>query len=742
MTREKKAAPVVVIGGGLAGICASISLARMGVDNILVHDRTVLGGNSSSEIGVPIGGADRIGTRRHARETGILDELLLDNAWFPNWSDPTTSQGFSGSVWDIVLRDAILRESRITLITGATAMEPVMKDGRIRSIIASQTGSERAWEIEADWFIDCSGDGRVAYESGAHWVHGAEASATYGEDMAPAQASSQTMGSSVYIRARDVGRPVPFEPPQWAHLFDTDEDFPGGWADCPHEVKQLLGYPGGYWWFEFGGEMDTIRDQETIHFELLRYVMGVWDHIKNKGDHGATNLALDWISPLPGKRESRRFLGDHILCQGDLETLRAFNDTVAYGGWNIDIHYPHGISGRGLRYWYGKELAGKYAIPLGSLYSRNIQNLLLAGRNASVSHVALGSSRIMATCAMMGQAAGNAAALCVKYRKIPKDIRSHHIEELQTNLLWQDVYLPGISGILVDNLARESIATASSEAALALPDAQAYRLVDRVRCQAFIAQQVKSVTLPLENTGEAEVTIRLELRRSSQLDLFTDARLVDTCSAILLPGCHSVHFVFNAESTEDRCWQLWMAPHPQLHWGFSDQEPPSTCAGSLEEEGLVLGGRGTHCFALAPKSMCYGPEQAITGVNRPEKTSNLWMANPGFPQWLRLDWACPVAFDTVALVFDNNLDRPLRRISTYRVAPELVRDYDLEVMEDGLWKTVASIKNNRQRLRLHAIQPVSATALRVLVHASNGSPNARIVEVRVKLKGNMKEGSI
>ena len=739
MSLPQKTAQAVVIGGGLSGICAALSLGRMGIDTILIHNRTVLGGNSSSEIGVPIGSADRIGNRRHARETGLIDELLLDNAWFPNWSDPTTSQGFSGAIWDVVLRNALQNEKNITLLLGTTARNPVVQDGYIRSVLAEQTEAENSWEIFADLFIDCSGDGRIAFESGADSIQGAESCSTYGETMAPAEPAAQTMGSSVYMRARDIGQYSPFEPPDWIHTFESDEDFPGGWLDCPHELLQLQGYPGGYWWFEFGGEMDTIKDQQNIHFELIRYALGVWDHIKNKGEHGADNFILDWIGPIPGKRESRRFLGDYVLCQQDLENLHAFEDAVAYGGWNIDIHYPHGISGKGKRYWYGKELAGKYSIPLRSLYSRNIHNLMFAGRNASVSHVALGSTRIMATCAMMGQAAGNAAALCIKYRKTPREIYADHLSELQKNLIWQDVYIPGISGLLQDNLARNAHACASSEAPLVFPKPEKYQAVSGICCQAFIAKQVKKIALPLENTSDHEICVRLELRQAHQIDLFMDAEVIATQTALLAPGQHTLSFPFDILRDTDTCWQVWLFPAPSLRWGFSVEEPPATCMGSQTENGEILGSRGTFCMELFPESFCYGPQQVTTGVNRPEKTSNVWISQEGFEQWLQLQWESPVEFNVISIVLDDNLDRPLRRINTYRAAPELIKDYEIEVFLQGTWVSIVSVRKNHHRLRVHHTNKITTCALRFRALSSNGASSARIVEIRVGLDDQKQE---
>ena len=247
---------------------------------------------------------------------------------------------------------------------------------------------------------------------GAEFMYGREACSEFGESLAVEKADNHTMGNTIFIKARDVGYPIAFDCPDWAKKFRTDEDFPGALADCPHELTAILGPNGGYWWLELGGLELTIDDAEELRDELYRYAIGVWDHIKNQADHGADNLILEWIGCVPGRRESRRFVGDYILTQQDIETPIDLDDVVAYGGWHIDLHTPSGITDKAQRYWKGAFISKRYGIPYRCLYSKNIDNLLLAGRNISATHVAFGSSRVMGTCAVIGQAAGNAAAIC------------------------------------------------------------------------------------------------------------------------------------------------------------------------------------------------------------------------------------------------------------------------------------------------------------------------------------------
>jgi hypothetical protein len=213
----------------------------------------------------------------------------------------------------------------------------------------------------------------------------------------------------------------------------------------PHECLEKINT--NFYWIELGGMGDTIRDTENVRDELLKIAFGVWDHMKNHGEHGADNWELDWIGFLPGKRESRRYIGDYILTQNDVENGRVFPDTVAYGGWQIDNHLPGGfnMSGQDGAHLQKRRLTEPYGIPLRSLYSKNISNLMFAGRNISASHVAFSTVRVMATCGVMGQAAGTAATIAVRYELTPREACAEKISEIQNQLMEDDCFLPGFT---------------------------------------------------------------------------------------------------------------------------------------------------------------------------------------------------------------------------------------------------------------------------------------------------------
>ena len=425
---------VCVVGAGMAGFCAALAAARHGAKVALMQDRPVLGGNASSECRMHICGADRNAAIPHMRETGILEEVRLENLF----RNPQQSY----SVWDLVLYEKARFEPKIDLLLNCSCFDAKMDDSRVESVMGWQLTTETVHRVKASIFIDCSGDGVLAPLTGAEFRMGREGRDEYGESIAPETADERTMGMTCMFIAREHETPQEFRPPAWAHRFESDDDLPKGTGG--HRWAR-----SGYWWIELGGEQHSIHDTEALRDELLKIVMGIWDHIKNRGDHGAENLALDWIRFLPAKRESRRYVGDHVLTQNDVESEGPFEDVVAYGGWPMDDHHPAGFRAAKLQApaTIFHPAPSPYGIPYRSLYSRNVENLMVAGRCASCTHAAMSSTRVMGTVAIMGQAGGTAAALAVDQSIGPRNV-SGHMTELQQMLIRDDCYLPGVVEVI------------------------------------------------------------------------------------------------------------------------------------------------------------------------------------------------------------------------------------------------------------------------------------------------------
>lgn len=419
-----------VVGGGIAGMLAAISAARHGAKVALMHDRPVLGGNASSEIRMWICGA---GSRvRNLQETGILEEIALENM--------KRNPDRNYSIWDSILYEKVRFEPNITLLLNCACTSAEMDKNSIKSVTGFQLTTYTWHTVKAKIFADCSGDSILAPLTGAEYMRGREAKSAFDEEFGLEEADNHTMGMSLLLQCRETDHKVEFTPPKWAYKFETDEAM----HNKPHTMLQDLNT--NFYWIEIGGMQDTIHDTEELRDELLKIAFGCWDHMKNHGDHGADNWDLEWLGFLPGKRESLRYVGDYILTQNDVENAKAFDDEVAYGGWQIDNHLPGGfhMTGKDGGHLQKKRLTEPYGIPLRSLYSKNIDNLMFAGRNISATHIAFSTTRVMGTCGVMGQAVGTAAYVATRDGLLPREAASSKIEEIQNILMEDDCWLPHI----------------------------------------------------------------------------------------------------------------------------------------------------------------------------------------------------------------------------------------------------------------------------------------------------------
>ncbi|HEX8833708.1 MAG TPA: FAD-dependent oxidoreductase [Abditibacteriaceae bacterium] len=436
LTYEQHEFDVCVIGGGMAGICAAIASARNGARTALIHDRPVFGGNASSEVRMWICGAHG----KDNKEAGLLEEIQLENQY--------RNHALNYSIWDSVLYGKVFFQPNLTPFLNCSCIDAEMDgdangDSRIASVTSWQLTTQTHHHIRARHFIDCSGDSILAALTPAEVRSGREARAEFDEDIEPETADEKTMGNSLLLQLRRTDETQEYTPPRWAYKFQ-------GPGDLPNRIRGVNG--SNFWWLEIGGLDNTIRDGERIRDELIKTVYGVWDYIKNRAPEReqSEKWAVEWIGALPGKRENRRYVGDHILTQNDVRDGGKFDDVVAYGGWSMDDHHPAGIFYPGSPTLY-HAAPSPYGIPYRSLYSRNISNLLFAGRNISVTHAALSSTRVMATCALLGQAAGTAAALCIRHNCDPRALSTgERLRELQNTLMDDDCWLPGIARPISD----------------------------------------------------------------------------------------------------------------------------------------------------------------------------------------------------------------------------------------------------------------------------------------------------
>ncbi len=743
---DRIGADLVVVGGGLAGTCCAITAARAGIRVVLVQDRPVLGGNASSEVRLWILGAtSHMGNNnRWAREGGVIDEILVENTF-------RNPEGNAVLV-DALLLEKVAAEPNITLLLN-TAVFAVEKSGAetIRAARAFCAQNATLYELEAPLFCDASGDGILGYLAGAAFRVGAEGRDEFGEGFAPGEATRELLGHSLYFYSRDAGRPVAFHPPAFA-LRDITR-IPR-WRDFkPRDSGPHL------WWLEWGGRLDTIHDTEAIKWELWRVAYGVWDHIKNSGLFPeAENLALEWMGAIPGKRESRRFEGEYMLRQQDIIGQRPQPDAVSFGGWAIDLHPVDGVYSEkpGCTQWHAK---GTYPIPYRCLFSRNVANLFLSGRLISASHVAFGSTRVMATCAHNGQAVGMAAALCARHRLLPADLMEpERMRALQRDLLRSGQWIPHLPLHDEDDLARQATISASSEWSLASlpPGGQTLRLENASAMMLPLAGGPAPLFEFIADVAEP-TTLRAELRVSTSADNHTPDVTLATADIPLQPGQgQAVPLRFDAAIDAPRYAFLCLMDNPAIAIRLSDrrvtgilsvfqkfnravaksprQEPPAGIGIESFEFWLPQRRPGGKNFAMRadPGLAAFGAGNVANGIARPTRAPNAWVADPGDPRpCLTLRWDEPKTLRRVVLVFDTDLDHPMESVlwdHPERVMPCCVREFEVR---DGAGNVLAAVTANHQTRREIVFDPPATTdRLDILpVHPSGDTP-AALFEVR------------
>lgn len=498
---------VLVLGGGLPGVCAAIQAAEMGVDVILVEQRMTLGGNCGPEIGVHPSDAHRF--HPYMVSTGIVGKIIEDAAFVHAKTDSSDHHYNVSMRWDTVMGKALERAG-VRVLRSHYAHTPYVKDGKIVGVLCEDTLTYcRVLIHVTGYVIDDSGDGNVSERAGASFRTGREARSEFNEFLAPEQAEKTTMGASLVTLIRDTGRESPFYPES-----DIPPFYPGYGGECgpfePSEGDSLC------FWFptETGGDIDTIADGHTIYKRLRGHIDSAWNEMKNVKDRGgARNWEMVWCSSEMGKRESRRFIGDYVLNQNDLQVGRQFEDAIAVGGFAMDIHYPKPEWPEVVKVTYHL-IPPVYTIPYRSIYSKDIGNLFFASRLLSVSHLAHGSVRLQRTLATIGQAAGMAAAMCVQYGITPRELYTQgHIPELQQRLLKWDATIPNVKNQDEADKARKATVSASSEIPYGVTGALSFEKICGVAGVELwdFMDRINTCDVLLRNQSDRDVEIRCDL---------------------------------------------------------------------------------------------------------------------------------------------------------------------------------------------------------------------------------------
>ncbi len=738
---------VTVIGGGLSGICAAVAAARLGKKVALVHNRPVLGGNSSSEVRVWVCGATAHGTNRYARETGIMGELFVENQYRNPEGNPY--------LWDLVLLETVLAEPTLQLFLNTDVHEVEAEgseDNRyIHSVTGWMMGSERKIRYESPIFLDCTGDGLVGFLAGARYRLGREAAHEYGEAWAPDIADDITLGSTLLFYTKEAGRPVKFVPPSFAKDI----------TQTPIPIKRVIrsGDSGcHYWWIEWGGELDTTHDNERIRDELWSVIYGIWDYIKNSGQFAAETMTLEWVGSIPGKREYRRFVGDYVLNQNDVLGQVPFVDRIAFGGWSIDLHPPQGMYAdeSGSKHMHAD---GIYHIPYRSLYSTNVANLLFAGRNVSASHVAFGTTRVMATCALMGEAAGTAAALCAQKGVSPRKLYETGLEELQQTMLKQDASIIGLANKDMNDIARQAKVRASStRTRIAIENGTAKVPLERDAALLFpVDPSLSGLELLLDAEEDTEVIV--ELWATGRLENYVPAERIAEVSMKVDKG-EGQWLPFELEWEPEQRQNAFVIIRNNDKIRLYQSSEPFTGVLAFERGALPLAAveledhdptqpivewsmksliRRPFCFRVSSDTAAYAPQQVIGGYKRPYGGPNLWVSEPlreDGEEWLELDWGKVVPIGEILMTWNDDVNEDLINLHHHRtpfdVIPELAKAYRIEARIEGVWSRVVTVTDNRRRsVRQKLETPVLTDALRIVIEETNGAPCAELIEVRV-----------
>ncbi|MHA1681475.1 MAG: FAD-dependent oxidoreductase [Promethearchaeota archaeon] len=782
---------VVVVGGGFAGTVAAISAARNGSRVILVQDRPVLGGNGSSEVRVHVGGASEHGHRYDARESGILEEIRLETAV----RDP-----FNTYSWiDAVLYTWCEAEPNLDVLLN-THVHDLKRDGdTIVSVVGINNGNETFYDISGKMFIDGTGHGTIGALAGAEYRKGREARGEFNESIAPVEADDHTLGASILFQAMDRGHPVDFKAPAWAKDFSKERPprhIPG--KSSNHE-KYWHTDTSGWWWVEYGGALDTVHDSEVIRKELQAIVLGVWDFIKNhhynqKTREQARNFAITWMGAVPGHRESRRLMGDYILNQNDLMAGRIFDDQIAVGGWSVDLHPPGG-------FWDARPSANQilmdatYTIPFRSIYSKNIPNLLFASRCISATHVAHGSTRLIATLSLIGQAAGAAAHACIQKQCNPRELLTDGIKDLQQALIKEDHWLLGIKNEDVRDLALHAHVSSNSEfpckiegvdrwVPLYFPVGQRFHLPPSGRGGPAVA------LFYMKNASGSEQVITGGLRLDGGRYAFKAREDVATFS-ITLPGNSEGWFEATPVEGEldfSRGGPYWIylngCDDDGVAWGMNAYHWPAMSTGFLHEESgewkqhvlrtmafydPLMGERGAFCFEISNVPSPYPASSINNGYHRPHVGPNLWISAPfretyKIPHLLTaieredrykfdsvhdeievyVEFNEVTTFSEIWFTFDTDLDNPYPHQNyeglrskdwpIHGKAPNCIAEMDIFIEEDpgNARELVGRIKGNYQRrYKFKLERPVSTKKIILVPRKNWGFHCYGLYEVRI-----------
>ena len=724
----RQQADYVVIGGGMAGVCSAITAARQGLKVILIQDRPVLGGNASSEIRLWILGATcHMGNNnRWSREGGVHEEIIVENIYRNKEGNPV--------IFDTLLIEKVWSVPNITLFLNTAVynieMSTLDKIGKVKAF-CSQNAT--LYEFSAPYFCDASGDGIVGYLSGAIFRVGAETAEEFGEKFIMPPDFGRLLGHSMCFYTKDAGRPVKYIAPAFAL-----KDIPG---KIPR-YKDIKRHSQGndLWWLEWGDELDRVFDSEKIKDELWRVVYGVWDYIKNSGNfENVENLTLEWVNLIPGKRESRRFEGDYMLRQQDVVEQTHFDDAVAYGGWSIDLHPSTGVYSKYPGYMQCHS-RGVYTIPYRCLYSRNISNLLFAGKIISASHIAFGSTRVISTGTLCGQASAMATVICKKYNISPREIYTKgYVKELQYILMQSGQYIPHVQLNQPADLIHAAKIVPSGVFELSeLQEDGTWRKLNRDTAMLLPFSKGKIPKFTFVAQAEIPTTLTVSFYVSQRFGNYAPDLIMSTKDFQISAGNSLLEVDFNLTLKEAQYGFIVLKKNESISVAQSDIRLTGVLSlfyGWTQAQDNQLGkeevpfytperrpGGKNLAMKITPSLKSFDIEQLRTGIFRPGSgTVNAWLAplDDAAPS-VKCEWKQPQTIRKIILWYDSDFDNSMESIQRghpENVMPFCVQQY--KVLNDRGQVIYETSENHHSRNEICLEQPVQTTSLTIQLYRTH-----------------------
>lgn len=780
-------------GAGISGICAAVQAGRLGMKTILVEKEMLLGGNGGPNLGV--GAHATMNTNPFWNETGIMEELeerinFKGARFFP------TNFGYNISpLWDTVVSE-MLEEAGVTILRKHLIHKVIKENQTITGIHLINIENLSEVEILIDGYVmDATGDASIAYLADADYTMGRESIMQTGERCAPEKPDGIVSTASVTALVVDTGVPCDFVAPEATPEWNPEK------PDNHFNPNQKISF---LWQVDEGGESDEnhpLHTPQELYRKLVYRIYSVWHYLKNiKFKEEAKKFNLIWISPILGRRESRRILGDYLLTQTDIEQCKIFEDAVGFGGSYLDEHLPSYDGGYEVRF-YTRPIP--YDIPFRCLYSRNIQNLFSGGRAIGVSHLAFTSTRLMRTGGLLGQAVALAAKMCMEKGTVPRGIVADYMEELRQELLKNDVWIIGKKGHDPKNMANHAVASASSEASVS-----AYRTangewesaVEGIATAVYsYPEKVDSVELFVRNNNSENTKIELfaGYGETKEIELY-DVPKVEYNSVtmryeevkktvhgksirkndnpVIPTGSQGFATYFNRNDSVtdfnisvkslrdiDIGFEGWisldvselgkLAPYDRSKFGQAMVIGVKGAVDVYINKILVDTIEGLSCkcdtwntnfekapiIKILPDLVLGKADNVLNGFIHRDGRSFLhqWMSMPGhvMPQWLQLELDEEKEINEIQITFDvtERFWSDMYNMKGDKAASRCVRDFRIDILKSGEWKTIWHERDNYRRFRRISLdKPVISRCIRLVVEKVWGEEEpARVYEIRL-----------